>query len=72
MEGLMSRSCGTCRWFDPDYAPDDNPEDALGLCQWPANRLPHSLRYGNRERMAVGPLEGQDCSCYEPQEGERP
>lgn len=58
--------CGTCRWFDPDFAPDDNPAEALGLCRWPADRLPHSLRYGNRERMAVGPLEGESCPGFEP------
>lgn len=64
-EPLPARRCGTCRWFNPDFAPDDNPAEALGLCEWPAERLPHSLRYGNRERGAVGPLEGTECPTHE-------
>jgi len=59
------KTCGTCKWFDPDFAPDDDPAEALGLCTWPAERLPYSLRYGNRERMAVGPLEGETCTTWE-------
>jgi len=58
-------SCGTCKWFDPDFAKLDTPEESLGLCAWPADRLPFSLRYGNRERMAVCPLDGKDCSAHE-------
>jgi hypothetical protein len=59
------KSCGTCRHFNPDFAPDDNPHDALGLCEWPAANLPVSLKYGNRERGAVGPFEVAGCSCFE-------
>jgi hypothetical protein len=61
----LAKNCGACRWFDADYAPDDDPADALGLCGWPADRLPYSLRYGNRERMAVSPIAGEKCSCFE-------
>jgi hypothetical protein len=62
----MSKSCASCRWFDASFAPDDDPREALGLCEWPASLLPHSLRWGNRERVAVSPLEGTECSCHEP------
>jgi hypothetical protein len=58
-------ACGSCRWFNPAYVPCDDPAEALGLCEWPPERLPFSLRYGNRERMAVGPLEGVDCAGFE-------
>lgn len=58
------QQCGSCHWFDADYAPDDDPEQALGLCNWPAERLPYALRYGNRERVAVGPLDGRECPCF--------
>lgn len=64
--GVMTQSCKTCRWFDPSFAPDEDEHEALGLCEWPADRLPYSLRWGNRERVAVRPLEGSDCPCYEP------
>lgn len=64
----MTKNCGNCKWYDPDYAPDDNPEDALGLCRYPAERIPYSLRYGNRERMAVCPLDGCNCYCFEEKE----
>lgn len=57
-------ACQDCKWFDTEYAPDDDPEEALGLCQWPAENLPWSLRWANRERTAVGPLEGDNCSCF--------
>lgn len=57
--------CAICRWFDPDFAPDPDPEEALGLCEWPAERLPFSLRYGNRERTAVRPVDGDECACFE-------
>ena len=62
-----SGTCSICKWFDSDFAPDPNPEDALGLCLWPAARLPFSLRKGmaNRERAAVGPNEGGDCPTFE-------
>lgn len=60
------RRCKSCRWFDPDFAKLDTDEESLGLCEWPADRLPYSLRYGNRERMAVSPLDGADCPCFEP------
>lgn len=59
------RTCATCHWFAPSFAPDDNPAEALGLCTWPADRLPYSLRSSNRERMAVSPLDGVECPCHE-------
>ncbi len=62
-------TCAACRWFNADYAPDDNLEDSLGLCEWPAKRLPYSLRYGARERMAVRPIDGTTCPCWEPRGG---
>lgn len=62
---MTGKRCGTCSWFNPDFAPHDDPEEAMGLCEWPAARLPFSLRYGNRERSAVGPLEGTACPCHE-------
>lgn len=62
----LPRRCKTCRWFNPDFAKLDTDEESLGLCEWPADRLPYSLRYGNRERVAVSPLEGADCPCFEP------
>lgn len=62
---MKDARCERCRWFNPDFAPDDDKEQALGLCEWPADRLPWSLRYGNRERMAVGPLEGFNCPQFE-------
>lgn len=63
------RRCGNCRWFEPSefYDPDD--EDAVASCGWPAERLPHSLRYGNRERVWVTQGEGTDCSCFEEKGG---
>jgi hypothetical protein len=60
----MSETCGTCLYFDGTLAPEEDPREALGLCTWPASRLPWSLRYGSRERMAVGPLEGGSCPCF--------
>lgn len=57
--------CKLCLWFDPDYAQMETEEESLGICEWPAERLPHSLRYGNRERLAVRPLEGTSCPTYE-------
>lgn len=63
---MTGKACGNCRWFNEDYAPnDEDPSEALGLCEWPAERLPISLRYGNRERVAVCPLEGETCPCHE-------
>lgn len=62
----MTQSCATCRWYDATAfysGPDD--DDPIGTCDWPAERLPFSLRYGNRERVAVRPHEGTDCPCYE-------
>jgi len=64
--GVMAQRCKTCRWFDPSFAPDEDEHESLGLCEWPADRLPYSLRWGNRERVAVRPLDGSDCPCYEP------
>lgn len=58
-------ACGQCRWFNPDFAPADDPKEAIGLCEWPADRLPYSLRWGNRERVGVGPLEGDGCATFE-------
>ena len=62
---MSERRCETCRWFDPEFAQLDTPEESLGLCEWPADALPFSLRYGNRERTAVGPLEGAECPCWQ-------
>lgn len=67
----LPRRCKSCRWFDPDFAKLDTDEESLGLCEWPADRLPYSLRYGNRERMAVSPLDGADCPCFEPRQRAR-
>ena len=61
----VKRACGSCRWFDPNFAPDPDPAEALGLCLWPVERLPFSLRMANRERSAVGPLDGAKCATYE-------
>lgn len=63
-----AKSCATCRWFDPTMYGTQGPpyeEDDIAACEWPAERLPFSLRYGNRERVAVKPTDGADCSCYE-------
>lgn len=65
---MTERRCATCRWHDlaalfSDLA--DPPEDQLGLCTWPAERLPYSLRWGNRERAATTSLEGVDCPAWE-------
>jgi hypothetical protein len=62
---MTEQRCGSCRWFDPDFAPNEDEEEALGLCDWPAENLPWSLRWGNRERVAVGPLEGATCPQWE-------
>jgi len=63
----VERSCGTCRWFDATYAPnEDDPELAYGLCEWPAEHLPASLRSANRERSAMNPADGKDCPCWVP------
>lgn len=61
------KNCGSCKWYDKDYYfadPDDPPEDRIGECNWPADLLPYSLRYGNRERMATTPVDGDRCTCY--------
>lgn len=60
----MTKNCGTCKWFEP-YSFDD---EGNGSCEWPADRLPYSLRWGNRERVSVQREEGKDCSCHEPKE----
>lgn len=61
-----ARSCGACRWFGGEFVSKDDPESSIGHCHWPAERLPYSLRYGNRERMMVEPHEGAECPCFEP------
>jgi len=63
-----ARKCKLCRWFNPDLALLETEAESLGLCEWPADNLPWSLRYGNRERLAVGPLEGSDCPTFEPRD----
>jgi hypothetical protein len=63
---MCEKSCKTCRWFDADYAPDEEEDYAYGLCEWPASRLPYSFRWENGERTAVHPIDGADCSCWEP------
>lgn len=68
----MPKACATCRWYEP-LLPEDTAEDALGTCEWPAERLPYSLRRGNRERVMVSPTDGETCWCYEaePDEGQK-
>lgn len=61
----MSKNCGSCKWYDPAYSnADAPPEDQLGACEWPSDRLPWSLRWGNRERLYVAPTEGTKCPQY--------
>lgn len=65
---MTQRNCGSCKWYDADAYladPNDPPEDRIGQCTWPAERLPYSLRYGNRERMATSPVDGANCAAYE-------
>jgi hypothetical protein len=61
--------CKTCKWFDPTYYgtiyADDDESEQVGACDWPAERLPYSLRWGNRERVGVYPLEGESCPTWE-------
>lgn len=62
-------TCSTCRWFDlTTYFADlsDPPAEQMGACVWPAEQLPFSLRYGNRERTSVTPLDGAGCAQYQP------
>lgn len=70
-EAEAAMCCGECRWFDASFAPLETPEESLGLCEWPSDRLPYSLRYGSRERVAVGPLDGESCPCFERKGNER-
>lgn len=66
-QAACEKRCETCAWFDPDFVPAEHcvdPEDAMGLCEWPANQLPFSLRYGNRERLAVAPKDGAQCAQW--------
>lgn len=60
----LHKNCGRCRWFNDPYTWDED-EPREGYCGWPSERLPWSLRYGNRERMAVSEIEGTDCSQFE-------
>lgn len=66
----IPKSCRTCRWYNTkDYwlkPVEECEDDDLGACEWPAERLPESLRYGARERVLMEPAEGTDCPCWEP------
>jgi hypothetical protein len=66
---MTMKACGTCKWLLLDYL-YDTPEESLGFCEWPADRLPYSLRYGNRERMMVSPVDGRNCNAYEAKEND--
>lgn len=58
--------CGNCKWYEPWFPYNGSAlVDESAECTWPANRLPYSLRYGNRERMSVYPLDGSNCPCWE-------
>jgi hypothetical protein len=58
----MLKRCETCKWWNELYPePNDPLEDRLGNCEWPAELLPYSLRYGNRERTGVYGHEGTLC-----------
>lgn len=68
---MVDQRCSTCAWFGREDwyqgdGPDENGDYGLGFCEWPADRLPWSLRYGNRERMGVYANQGETCSCWEP------
>lgn len=68
------QNCGSCKWYDADAymaSPDDPPEDRIGECNWPAERLPFSLRYGSRERVPTSPVDGAQCAAHEPREAAR-
>ena len=63
-------TCGTCHWFDRtlggNLLPEHfNDEEDIGGCDWPAENLPYSLRYGNRERMGVSARDGAECPCHQ-------
>ena len=64
-------TCGKCKWFDRTFdglllIEHFDDEEDLGGCEWPADRLPYSLRYGNRERLGVYAYEGKGCAGFEP------
>lgn len=63
---MSSQCCKTCGWYDASYYlfTEEDGDDAIGQCEWPADNLPFSLRYGNRERMATHPNEGTECVCW--------
>jgi len=63
----MAKQCATCKHFSliEFYEPDD-PE-AMGDCCWNVATLPYSLRYANRERVAVHVYDGITCQQYEEQ-----
>lgn len=70
--GGKAMTCGQCKWFDADAFladPNDPPEDRIGVCGWPSENLPYALRYGARERVAVIPVDGEGCKCFEQKEG---
>lgn len=67
---MNKQECGNCKWFEHAWWDTENTRDdwlnpVLGFCEWPKDRLPYSLRYGNRERMMVEPTDGDTCSCFE-------
>jgi hypothetical protein len=56
------QNCGNCYWADNPFPyAGQRREDALLQCAWPAELLPDSLTYGNRERMSVSPDNGNKC-----------
>lgn len=79
----LSVHCATCRHFNPDltgygharnadgtYAVDlGDDSDDIAHCEWPAEALPSSLKWGNRERGLVKPTDGAECSGWSPVSG---
>lgn len=62
----LGQRCGNCYWADNIFPYEgQTAEDVLLECQWPAEQLPYSLRYGNRERLSVAVSDGAKCPQYE-------
>ena len=61
-------TCGNCKWFEPVIDGETAAQmsyDDVAFCMWPYDRLPFSLRYGNRERTMVTKLDGVGCAGFE-------